>query len=475
MTHCNEQRTLFHPHFKREVEVDFSAEPISSDGGGLLLREVEQRLGIIDSFVDCFHDYRDPDRIEFSVRELLTQQIMGLALGYEDLNDHDFLRHDRLLALIVGRSDITGQDRRDAQDRGKPLAGKSTLNRLQLTPPGPSENSRYKKIAANIESIHDTLIDLFIRLRSLQGTPDELIIDFDATDDPVHGDQLGKFFHGYYGQYCFMPLYAFCDGWPLVAQLRPSNIDGAAGTREHLARIVPKLRAAWPEVKLIVRGDGGFCREPILRWCEENAVDYVIGLPKNDRLKKEIKNEQLAAGMFYRDNRQSARLFKCFEYQTLKSWSQKRTVVAKAEHLSKGENPRFVVTSLALARTDPQALYEQLYCARGEMENRIKEQQLMLFADRTSAHTMRANQLRLTFSTIAYVLHHALRTFGLTGTEFESAQAETIRTRVLKIGAQIQVSVRRVWVRLSASHPLQRIFETILSHLRTNLPPPQTS
>ncbi len=369
MTHCNDQLSLFQPHFKREVDVDFSAEPISSDGGGLLLREVEQRLGIIDSFVDCFRDYRDPDRIEFSVRELLTQQIMGLALGYEDLNDHDVLRHDWLLALIVGRSDITGQDRRDEQDRGKPLAGKSTLNRLQLTPPGASGNSRYKKIAANVESIHDTLIDLFIRLRSLQGTPEELILDFDATDDPVHGDQLGKFFHGYYGHHCFLPLYAFCDGWPLVAQLRPSNIDGAAGTVEHLARIVPKLRAAWPKVKLVVRGDGGFCREPILRWCEENDVDYVIGLAKNDRLKREIENERLAARMFYRDNRQSARLFKCFEYQTLTSWSQKRTVVAKAEHLSKGENPRFVVTSLELARADPQALYEQLYCARGEKQS----------------------------------------------------------------------------------------------------------
>ena len=245
--------------------------------------------------------------------------------------------------------------------------------------------------------------------------------------------------------------------------------------RKHLARIVPKLRAAWPKVKIIVRGDGGFCRESILHWCEENRVDDVIGLAKNDRLKKEVESERLAARMFYRDNREAARLFKSFEYQTLTSWSQKRTVVAKAEHLSKGENPRFVVTSLALAKTDPQALYEQIYCTRGEMENRIKEQQLMLFADRTSAHTMRANQLRLTFSTIAYVLHHALRTFGLNGTEHESAQAETIRTRVLKIGAQIQVSVRRIWVRLSAAHPLQRIFATIISHLRTNLPPPLTS
>ena len=238
MTHCSEQLTLFQPHFSRSVEVDFSAEPISSDGGGLLLREVEQRLGVIDSFVDCFLDYRDPDRIEFSVKELLTQQIMGLALGDEDLNDHDVLRHDRLLALIVGRNDITGQDRRDEQNRGKPLAGKSTFNRLQLTPPGARENSRYKKIVANVESIQDRLIDLFIRLRSLQGTPEELIIDFDATDDPVHGDQLGKFFHGDYGHHCFLPcsvlcelsLDAFCDGWPLVAQLRPSNIDASAGT-----------------------------------------------------------------------------------------------------------------------------------------------------------------------------------------------------------------------------------------------------
>lgn len=472
MTQCNKQRTLFQPHGHREVVAEFSAEPISSDGGGLLLGEIEQRLGIISDVSHCFRDHRQPDSTEFSVRELLAQQIMAIALGYEDLNDHDQLRTDQLLALMVGREEITGQDRADERDRGKPLAGKSTLNRLQLTPPAASGQSRYKKIVANLEAIHETIIDLFIRLRSLQGTPETLVIDFDATDDPVHGDQLGRFFHGYYRHYCFLPLYAFCDGWPLLALLRPSNIDASLGTVEQLERIVPKLRAAWPGVKLLIRGDGGFCRESIMRWCEDHEVDYLFGLSKNSRLKTEIAAEMLAARMFFRDNGEAARLFKCFEYQTRESWSVSRTIVAKAEHLSQGENPRFVVTNLELAQTNPQRLYEELYCARGEMENRIKEQQLMLFADRTSAKSMRANQLRLTFSTIAYVLHHALRVFGLRGTELATAQVETIRRRVLKIGAQVRVSVRRIFVRLSASHPLQRIWHALLKNLRTNLPPP---
>lgn len=472
MTDCNEQRTLFQPHFRRQVESDFSAEPISSDGGGLLLREIEQRLGIISDFSKCFRDSRDPDSIEFSVRELLAQQIMAIALGYEDLNDHDQLRTDRLLALMVGREDITGQDRVDGRDRGKPLAGKSTLNRLQLTPPGATDQSRYKKIVADVGAIHETLVDLFIRLRSLPGTPQRLVIDFDATDDPVHGDQLGKFFHGYYRHYCFLPLYAFCDGWPLLALLRPSHIDASLGTVEQLERIIPRLRAAWPDVKILIRGDGGFCREPIMRWCEENEVDYLFGLSKNERLKTEIAAEMLAARMFCRDNGQPARLFKSFAYQTRESWSCARTVLAKAEHLPKGENPRFVVTNLEQARTDPRRVYEEIYCARGDMENRIKEQQLMLFADRTSAHSLRANQLRLTFSTMAYVLHHALRVFGLTETDLATAQVETVRTRVLKIGAQVRVSVRRVFVRLSASHPIQRTWDRILTNLRSSLPPP---
>jgi len=278
--------------------------------------------------------------------------------------------------------------------------------------------------------------------------------------------------HGYYRHYCFLPFYAFCDGWPLLALLRPSNIDASQGTLKQLQRILPKLRAAWPEVKILIRGDGGFCREPIIRWCEDHEVGYLFGLSKNERLKTEIAAEMLAARMFQRDNGEPARLFKCFEYQTRESWSSPRTVIAKAEHLAKGENPRFVVTNLELAPTDPQHVYEDVYCARGEMENRIKEQQLMLFADRTSAKSMRANQLRLTFSTIAYVLHHALRVYGLAETELAVAQVETIRTRVLKIGAQVRVSVRRIWIRLSASHPVQRLWNEILANLRTNLPPP---
>jgi len=316
MTQCHPQPLLFQPHARRDVVADFDGGTITSDAGGLLLREVEVRFGIVRQFARCFTDHRDGELIEFSTEELLLQRVMGLALGYEDLNDHDQLRHDPLLALLAGRADITGADRLDPQDQGKPLAGKSTLNRLELTPPGASQKSRYKKIVASIAQLQDTLVDVFIRLRAKQGTPAELVLDFDATDDPIHGDQLGRFFHGYYQNDCYLPLYAFCDGWPLLALLRPSNIDASAGTVEHLARIVPRLRQAWPQVRIIVRGDSGFCREPIMRWCEENGVDYVFGLAKNQRLLRIIGKELHEARELFEQSRQSARVFKDFEYRT---------------------------------------------------------------------------------------------------------------------------------------------------------------
>lgn len=472
MTECSRQRLLFQAHGGREVTAAFDGGHVTSDGGGLLLREVEQRFGIVRSFVGCFSDHRDPEQIEFSVSELLLQRMMGLALGYEDLNDHDDLCRDPLLALLAGRKDLTGRDRRDPKDRGKPLAGKSTLNRLELTPVGADADSRYKKIVAHIGRLQDALVEAFIRMRSKQGIPQELVLDLDATDDPVHGDQLGKFFHGYYGGYCFLPLYTFCGPWPLGAVLRPANIDASAGTIGELTRIVPKLRAAWPGVRIVIRADSGFCRDSILRWCEEHGVDYVIGLSKNKRLVRALGHELHQAQQQFQTTGRPARFFKELTWRTRQSWSRPRRVIGKAEHLAKGANPRFVVTSLPPQRFDARRLYEDLYCARGEMENRIKEQQLYLFADRTSTHNMRSNQLRLLFSTMAYLLHLVLREFGLKGTELATAQAGTIRTKLLKIGGRLRVSVRRVWLSLSESYPYQHLFERVLLNLREEYPQP---
>jgi hypothetical protein len=463
---------LFQSHEKREVTAAFDGGAITSDAGGLLLREVDQQFGILRSFAKAFTDHRDPELVEFSTLELLTQRVMGIALGYEDLNDHEQLRHDPLLALLAGRRDVTGGDRRDPKDKGVPLAGKSTLNRLELTPAGASPGSRYKKIVASIAELQEALVDLFIRLKAKQSVPQELVIDLDATDDPIHGDQLGKFFHGYYKSYCYLPLYTFCGDWPLGAVLRPSSIDACAGTIHELSRIVAKLRKAWPHVRIVVRADSGFCRDTILKWCEDHDVDYIIGLPKNPRLTRAIGRELYQAKQRFEATGAASRVFKDFRYRTRNSWSCERRVIGKAEHLSKGPNPRFVVTSLPSERIDAKTLYEDHYCARGEMENRIKEQQLYLFADRTSTHAMRSNQLRLLFSTMAYVLHLTLREFGLADTEMAKAQAGTIRTKLLKIGARIKVSVRRVWISISESYPYQHLFERILENLHRQRPDP---
>lgn len=367
------------------------------------------------------------------------------------------------MALLVGKEDPTGQDRLRARDRGKALAGKSTLNRLELTPVGADEESRYKKITADTKGIERLFVELF--LQAHRQPPSRLVLDFDATDDPVHGDQLGRFFHGYYQEYCFLPLYLFCGDELLGAWLRPADIDGAAGSLKKLMAVVTRLREAWPDVKIVVRGDSGFCREPLLRWCEENNVDYVFGLAKNRRLEAELQAELVAAKQQHQATGHAARVFKDFTYQTLDSWSRARRVVGKAEHLDKGPNPRFVVTSLPSERYDAKALYEVEYCGRGEMENRIKEQQRFLFADRTSASTMRANQLRLWFSSVAYVLMQALRREGLQGTPMGEAQCDTIRLRLLKIGAQIRVTVRKVWVALAEGCPYEGVFRQVYQNL----------
>lgn len=445
-----------------------------------MLREVEERTGLIARFAECFSDHRDPDKLTHPLVDLLKQRIFGLCLGYEDLNDHETLRRDPLLAVLVGKEEPTGTEGGGQQNRdphnadaaegesqkhpGWPLAGKSTLNRLELSPVGADAASRYKKIVARTRDLEDFFIEAFV---ALHPTPPEVIeLDLDATDDPVHGHQLGRFFHGYYDEYCFLPLYIFCGMFPLCAKLRPADIDAAAGALKQIRRIVERLRRAWPGVKILLRGDSGFCRDPIMTWCEANDVWYLFGLAKNQRLLKVIGKQQHEAKLAFEQTGQASRVFHEFEWRTRTSWSRARRVIAKAEHLAKGANPRFVVAHLPGCHFDARTVYEDKYCARGEMENRIKEQQLCLFADRTSCATLRANQLRLWFSTLAYLVLAVLREQGLKGTELATARCDTLRTKLLKIGAVVTVTWRKIWLRLSSACPFQTLFEQALANLR---------
>ncbi len=443
----------FHPELGRKIVARFDGGAISSEAGGLLLRGVERATGIVRQFAACFTDHRDAELIEHRVEELAGQRVYALALGYEDLNDHDTLRDDPLLAALVGKVDVTGQERKRRRDRGRALAGKSTLNRMELTPAGADASARYKKIVVNPAAVERFLVEVFVQAHA--AAPKEILLDLDATDDPIHGPQEGRFFHGYYDGYCYLPLYIFCGEHLLCAKLRPADLDASAGAVEEVERIVAQVRAHWPEVRIVLRGDSGFCREGLMAWCEAHAVEYLFGLARNTRLVAQIEPELAQAKAHCDQTGRPARVFTEFVYQTLQSWSRARRVVAKAEHLPAGDNPRFVVTTLT---EDPRRLYEDRYCARGEMENRIKEQQLHLFADRTSAATMRANQLRLWFSSVAYLLMHALRRLALSGTDLARAQCHTIRLKLLKIGAQVRVTVRKVWVSLAQGCPCQDLF-----------------
>jgi hypothetical protein len=462
-TECNPTYLDFPMLGSRVVLADFDGGDITSDGGALLLRKTEQLTGILRQFAACFTDHRNPDLIEHTVEELIAQRVYALALGYEDLNDHDDLRVDPLLATVVGKSDPTGKARQRPRDRGKALAGKSTLNRLELTPVGAGKESRYKKIVCHTHEVERLFVTLFLQAHARP--PERIVLDLDATDDPIHGHQLGRFFHGYYKNYCYLPLYIFCGDHLLCARLRPADMDASAGSVKHLQRIVARIRQAWPDVKITVRGDSGFCRDPIMNWCEADGVDYVLGLAQNTRLKAMIATEQEQARVEFERTKQAARVFTDLEYRTLESWSRERRVVAKAEHLAKGANPRFVVTSLKAQDRAAKPLYEEDYCGRGEMENRIKEQQLHLFADRTSAATMRANQVRLFCSSIAYVRLEALRRLGLAGTELAEAQCLTIRLKLLKIGALVRVTVRKVWVKMSSGCPYADVFRQVHANL----------
>ena len=452
MTECNQSSFGFAACGSREIVARFDGGTISSDGGAFLLRQVDQRLNLLPRLAECFLDGRSQERVEHSIQEMLSQRIYGLALGYEDLNDHEQLRKDPVFSLLAGREDL------DA-----PLAGKSTLNRLEL---GAGVQDRYKKITFWKDGIDELLVSVFIE--SHQAAPAEIVLDVDTTDLPLHGKQEGRFFHGYYDAYCYLPLYIFCGDHVLGARLRESNHDAAFGSLAEIQRIVTQIRAAWPEVKIILRGDSGFCRNELMSWCENNRVDFVFGMARNKRLGKIIGPQMHAATQQWRQTGKPARVFTEFDYKTKKrktgGWSRERRVVAKAEHIDGKGNPRFVVTSLTAEAWAAKELYEKLYCARGDMENRIKEQ-FSLFADRVSAETMRANQMRLYLSTMTYVLVSGLRRIGLAGTELAEAQVSTIRTKVLKIGAQIRVTVRKVWVSMASSYPWQGLYRQIWSNL----------
>jgi hypothetical protein len=463
-THCRTKQLIFQGMEGRGVVAAFDGGRITTDSGGLLLREIEHGQHFLRRFSQCFLDLRNPKFVEHSVFELVSQRIYGLCFGNEDLNDHDQLRSDPLLALLCGKKDLEGATRRIARDRGKALAGKSTLNRLETAGSVLSKRPRYKKILAETTELEEFFVHSFLRTTKKQ--PRQIVLDFDATDDPLHGKQEGRFFHAYYDCYCYLPLYVFCGDHLLWAQLRKADIDASEGAPGVLARIVKLMRHKWPSVKIIIRADSGFCRDSIMSWCEANGVKFLFGLAKNRRLLKRLSRTMKKTRRDWACSGRAARRFIQFSYRTRSSWSRARRVVAKAEYLDKGENPRFVVTNLSAEEYQAQVLYEKLYCARGEMENRIKEQQLYLFADRTSAATMAANQLRLWFSSLAYMILNELRSVGLRGTRMAQATCASIRLKILKIGAHVRLSVRRVTFSMASGYPDQELFASVLANLQ---------
>ncbi len=425
----------------RAVVAAFDGGKMTSDAGAMLLGAADRAIRLVERFAWCFTDYRAPDLIEHTVARMVGQRIFGIALGYEDVLDHDELRHDPVLACLSGRLEA-------GRANCAPLAGKSTLNRLELSRPEPS---RYHKIGYDRGKIEGLLVDLFLEAHA--APPSQIILDLDATDDPLHGHQEGRFFHGYYDNYCYLPLYIFCGRHLLAARLRQANIDASAGSVEEVSRIVAHLRQRWPGLRVLLRADSGFARDHLMAWCENHGVDYLFGLARNSRLVAEIAGDLAAAEAESKETGKPARRFKELWWATRDSWSRRRRVVAKAEWTGGEANPRFVVTSLSPEEHQARHLYEKIYCARGEMENRIKECQLDLFADRTSAKTMMANQLRLFFASFAYVLLCALRRIALKHTQFARATCGTIRLKLLKIGALVKTSVRRIKIAMPSAFP----------------------
>src|SRR5271157_4622880 len=453
-TECSPAVFEFAPVDGRRVVADFDGGAITSDAGALLLGQTDRAIGLTKRFAACFTDARMPELVEHQVGTMVLQRIFGIALGYEDLNDHDDLRRDPVMAVLAGKLEARRAD-------CAPLAGKSTLNRMELSRPEPT---RYHKVSHDAAAVERLFVDLF--LEAHRRAPEQIILDLDATDDPLHGHQEGRFFHGYYDCYCYLPLYIFCGRHLLAAKLRRSNIDGSAGAGEEVARIVAQIRRRWPRVRILLRGDSGFAREALMAWCEANRVDFLFGLARNERLEEAIKTELMTAAVESIRTGKPARCFKDFTWSTRDSWSRSRRVVGKAEVTGGDANPRFVVTSLKAAEIGGRYLYEKVYCARGEMENRIKECQLDLFADRTSTATMRANQLRLWLASMAYVLLCALRRIGLAHTQFAQATCGTIRLKLLKLGALVRVSVRRIKVAMASACPHQNEFALAYALLR---------
>ena len=450
-TQCIEERVEFARVGKREVKAAFDGGTISSDGGGLLLGEADRRLDLLARFSKCFLDGRNQSKIEHTVEQMVRQRVYALAMGYEDLNDHEQLKQDPLLGMLAGKT----------EPGDEALAGKSTLSRMEL---GNGKPDRYKKITFWRDSVDELLVNVFLEANT--SAPKQIVLDLDTTDMAIHGNQEGRFYHGYYDHYCYLPLYIFAGEHVLCARMRPSSIGAAVGSRKEVERIVKQIRGRWPEVRIILRGDSGFCSTELMDWCENNNVDYVFGLARNKRLEALVAEPVAQAKQQWEETGKPARIFVEFEHETLSgSWSRKRRVVAKAEHIDGKSNPRFIVTSLTPAEWKAQPLYEDLYCARGDMENRIKEQ-FSLFADRVSASTMRANQLRIFFSVMGYTLIAGIRRLALVGTPLAAAQVGTIRLRLLKIGALIHVTVRKVWVRLASSYPYQALFAHVVRQLR---------
>jgi hypothetical protein len=464
-TDCKEQPLLFQDLGSRQVVADFSGGTLSSDGGVLLLRQVDAQLGLTRSLAQCFSDARQQVYVDHSVRQLLAQRLYGLALGYEDLNDHERLRLDPLLAAACDKHDPLGGDRFNPAHRGVALAGMSTLNRLELSN---NKRSRAHKLGHDPIWIEACLLQSGVRCLSRQAQ--EIVVDLDAMGHRLNGMQEGRHYRAYYDEYCYLPLYVFVGDIPLWAQLRTGDKDGADGVVAALEQIVAAIRQRCRRARIIVRGDSGFCREEILAWCERQApvVYYCLGLAKNSVLTGKLGPALAGAQMRWcLSGAARVREFAEFEYQTVRSWSRARRVIGKAEVTAQGRNPRFLVTNLPArgfkgdedkTRFTPARLYEELYCARGEMENVLKQQVLDLRADRMSTHYLASNQLRLWLAAFAYLLLERMRTLGLAGTELARATAGSVRLKLLKVAAQVRVSVRRVYVRLSSAFPLQAVF-----------------
>ena len=451
-TKCNAQGTLFPGVAGRDAVVCFNAGDVTSNGGVLMLERADRRIELTSRFAACFRDHRYPDRIEHTARQLVTQRVFGLCLGYEDISDHDAIGKDPLLVAACGK-------------REGNLAGHPTLSRLEMTKAGATAATRYAKIEMVQSRVDDLLADVFMEAKG-GADPGLIVLDIDNSDVPLHGRQEGRFFHGYYNEYCYLPFYVFAGDHLLLARLQTADGDPARHAVTELKAIVARLKRKWPRAKILVRGDSGFCREELMAWCEAAGHFYLLGLARNERLEKHIADALEEAATLHAKSGAPERVFRDFDWTTRESWSRERRVVAKAEHLVGGKsNPRFVVTNLPRRSWAAKRLYEELYCARGEAENRIKEQQLGLFGTRLSTPTLQGNAVRMAMSAMAYVLTCALRRIGLAGTEMASAQADTIRLRLLRIGALVSITARKIWVSMSSSWPWRSLFEACAARL----------